>query len=289
MEEDSCAQETDRVRKSHSRHRDAHNCVRLVCRRRPPLRDPLSSTGDVTGEWTGTLMRADGTSTTQKICVESTGKFMVRVMNREVFELQAGLQLQVAKDGLEGRCWVHNEWLLDVARIKNVPMGAIQRLLQGEAEEEDDVEFIDFLSSSLHEVMPTPSNMRAQSSGAAKPDETVPNRSVAVSALQPREGSAAPVDREFDIDRGDRMQRLMQRLFGHFEKSIHGQPSRRRTCRVHPLFRKMRMFPTTMRKRKSRSEGAGRSRPTSVSGRLFMTYLKPRPTRLHDALSANFG
>lgn len=187
------------------------------------------------GSWRAVLSRFDGESVAFEITVGVDGRFGVRVPKAELFELAGGLQLDIKRDKQSVRGWVQNEWLLDVSRLRQVPTASILRFLRGEAEEEDDVAVLDFLTSCLDEVLPAIARAATNVSEheGKNPDDS---NVVAVAALAPRESEGAPHNSNHSSAQHDRLGKLLQRLFGHFEREIGTpveEPRGRKSASTH--------------------------------------------------------
>lgn len=191
------------------------------------LHGTMLSTHDVAGEWSATLMRADGQSVDFTITVESKGAFRVRLPVLDPFELQAGLQLFAKRGDVESRCWVHNEWLLDIARVKKAPLHSIGRLLQGDADEEDNIAFIEFLAESLHQMIPRTLRPEEGDPKSEKKESDNEDRMVSVASLAPLDTPSEQIEHSPQTQSGDRMRRLISRLFGRFEDVVHGDVPRK--------------------------------------------------------------
>lgn len=171
------------------------------------------------GRWQARLGRADGESVSFELEVGATGSFNVRISKPEFFDLAGGLQLVLQREKSMVRGWVHNEWLLDVARIRNVPVASILRSLRDEAEDEDDIAVLGFLTASMDRVMPALMSKRGSSPRISR-DAAADLAMVPVDALAPGAANTERVTEGLEDRRVDRLGQLLQRLFGHYERSL---------------------------------------------------------------------
>lgn len=183
---------------------------------------------ETAGAWDGCLTRADGQSAEFKIQVGSDGRFHERVPDSGIFESQSGLQLTLTQPLREGRCWVNNEWLLELSKVKNIPLGSIQRFLQGESDEEDDLAFLEFLSSKLHEVMPATRTVANPQGERPGKKEDLREGTISVAELQPGEATSVPLRADGVPQTVNQLTRLVSRMFGQLEQRLETIPPTRR-------------------------------------------------------------
>lgn len=166
------------------------------------------------GTWQVTLSQVNGDSISFSAEVDSSGIFEIRLEKADGFDFASGLQLSIERNGDSVRAWVQNEWLLELARARNVPTGSILRFLRGESAEDDDLSVLEFLSSCLDDL--PSARVEAPASRTTGESEPKKEQQVAVEELAPH--TAASTAANLSADRKEnRIQQLLRRLLGRFE------------------------------------------------------------------------
>ncbi|WP_438480842.1 hypothetical protein [Oleiharenicola lentus] len=166
------------------------------------------------GTWRVTLSQVNGDSISFSAEVDASGVFEIRLEKTEGFDFASGLQLSIERNDESARAWVQNEWLLELARARNVPTGSILRFLRGESAEDDDLSVLEFLSSCLDDLP----SARVEATAPTKTAEHEPTKEqrIAIEELAPH--ATASIAANLPGDRKEnRIQQLLQRLLGRFE------------------------------------------------------------------------
>jgi len=182
------------------------------------------------GKWQASLSRPDGHSVAFEIEVMHDGRFQIRVPQRELFECQSALQLALVCGVRRGCCWINNEWLLELAKVKNIPLGSIQRFLQGESDEEDDLAFLEFLTAKLRDVIPIHIGVSPSGDRESLPEPN-DDGTIAVDALAPSEACDEKSFSAASSRRTNQLGRLVGRLFSHIEEKLEHVPFRSKVGR----------------------------------------------------------
>jgi hypothetical protein len=173
------------------------------------------------GTWRVTLSQVNGDSISFSGEVDQSGIFEIRLAKAEGFDFASGLQLSIERNGDSARAWVQNEWLLELARARNVPTGSILRFLRGESAEDDDLSVLEFLSSCLDDLPVARGETAAQSSTSdAQPKKEA---RVGVEELAPQTPDSVRANPSTDR-KENRIQQLLQRLLGRFEFDLAKPP-----------------------------------------------------------------
>lgn len=198
------------------------------------LHGKICSLKAIEGKWEASLARPDGNSVEFSLQVGPDGAFHQAVPRSDLFEVQSGLQLTLVNGVREARCWVNNEWLLELSRVKAIPLGAIQRFLQGESDEDDDLIFLGFLAEKLHEALPT--DLHAHHKGAKSGGRVDKNEheTISVTALAPAEAMTEPTRPGIPSAQSNRLGALVAQLFGRMEENLERPtPKRKLTLRTN--------------------------------------------------------
>ncbi len=166
------------------------------------------------GTWRVTLSQVNGDSISFSAEVDPSGVFEVRLAKADGFDFASGLQLSIDRNGDSARAWVQNEWLLELARARNVPTGSILRFLRGESAEDDDLSVLEFLSSCLDDL--PAARVEAATHSPTAESEPKKGERVAVEELAPQTNGSVATNPSTDR-KENRIQQLLQRLLGRFE------------------------------------------------------------------------
>jgi hypothetical protein len=101
---------------------------------------------DISGEWTGMLMKPDGESQDLSVNVGNDGIFKVQIKQLERFSYESSLQVLLTQNNLNARGWVHQEDILKITSSNRVNMLSWHRLINREGTEDDEVALLDYLS-----------------------------------------------------------------------------------------------------------------------------------------------
>jgi hypothetical protein len=119
------------------------------------IRGKLITNKDSDGDWSATLQRIDGVQTTFDLSVDQSGEFARPLLELELFQHSAGLQLNVSRsDGRQGCGWVSVEGLLMAARRGFISPTTLMKLLGSESDEGDETELLRYLATSAQRHLP---------------------------------------------------------------------------------------------------------------------------------------
>lgn len=170
------------------------------------------------GRWRAVLSQVNGDSVSFSIEVDESGSFENRPDKSEGFDFASGLQLAIERGEDSARAWIQNEWLLELARVRNVPTGSILRFLRGESADEDNLAVLEFLSSCLDDL---PSARSQQNTGGNGENERAKNGAVvAVAELAPQPADEVRRLAAQSAKGDNRIAQLLQRLLHRFESDL---------------------------------------------------------------------
>ncbi len=177
------------------------------------------------GLWRATLSRAEGDSITFQLSLAPDGQFSQKLESADQFIRSSGLQLRLFRDTTHARCWVQNDWLIELTHIGAVNAAPFIALFRGDATEEEEMAFLTFLHEGITDIAPqlaahARSIKAAANSNSAPP---IPEVSVDVAALAPSDGTTsndARADTGADAtSRGRRLAEVLHRLLKQFEET----------------------------------------------------------------------
>lgn len=175
-------------------------------------------------QWRASLDLPDGEALTFDLELALDGTFSHRIPAGTRFEGAPGLQLHIQQGSLHARCWVQNDWLIELAHLGARYAAPLIALFQGDAEDEDEIAFLTFLHDGIAELAPAMAAHHAArvSSDSTAPAKARPEHMVPVSSLKPSEQDNALDDDNSlsptSFGRSQRLAEVLDRLLREFEE-----------------------------------------------------------------------
>lgn len=185
---------------------------------------------DVSAAWQACLGLPDGNSLLFAVTLQRDGSFAHRLPSGSPYEGEPGLQLHLQQGRIHARCWVQNDWLIELAQLGARHAAPLIALFRGDSDDEDEVAFLTFLHDGIAQLAPAMAEYHSALAPArpeSQPTET-PAHVVPVSALKP-----ANDEHDFEEDdtqppstsnRNERLAEVLDRLLHEFEERPASAP-----------------------------------------------------------------
>jgi hypothetical protein len=197
--------------------------------KRALLHARINESGNLTGcvlgphgasaRWIASLDVPDGTSLDFEVATNAAGHFAHQLSSSDRIEERPGLQLHLSQGELHARCWVQNDWLIEMA---DLGVSFACNILRGDASEEDEIGFLSSLHESIAEIAPALAAHHAARAAAYEdaPRQTRPEHVVPLSALAPvEEHDATALGSDLvhgATTRRQKLAKVIDRLLRHF-------------------------------------------------------------------------
>jgi hypothetical protein len=173
----------------------------------------------------------DGNSLPFVVTLQPDGSFSHRLPSGSPYEGAPGLQLHLQQGDIRARCWVQNDWLIELAQLGARHAAPLIALFRGDSEDEDEVAFLAFLHDGIAQLAPAMAAYRTARSlaGPNSPPTDKPAHVVPVAALKPADDEH---DAEDDVKhsasafvRNQRLAEVLDRLLREFEERPADTPA----------------------------------------------------------------
>jgi hypothetical protein len=174
--------------------------------------------------WGASLDLPDGESLAFEVSLASDGSFAHRMPSGTRFEGSPGLQLHLRHGQIHARCWVQNDWLIELAHLGAHHAAPLIALFQGDSDDEDELAFLTFLHDGIAQLAPAMAAHHSSraASGTVGTKKTQPEHVLPVSALKPSTDAGDSAEDEMrafgSSARQQRLAEVLDRLLREFEE-----------------------------------------------------------------------